>query len=355
MIFILFNDIIALESLRGVLFLDKPKTIYDRVNRKHDKYIFISYSHRDCDVVFPLLDVLYNKNVNFWYDTELSEGDVWNKKVANILTNKDCVGIIFFMSKNSIASNAVHQEIILGQELLEKNENFRILPVLLGFDHSDKPYGEILNAAISLCDYDLVADIQKLFDNGKRLFLSAESFDLAEDIAKFCKKNGASEENYVETRDSHLASAEKFGSYPFGKSGMHEPIEFLLFNRENSLFYYVSKYCLDFVNHEEALNITKETFNLNDDAVIFAGLIDEKTIKEHRDIIGRAIPCDYADLHRTQSFRTFWVRDDKGDLVLYNAENERIDETPAEDNSAFTAGIRLLLIVNDDLLIDKSM
>ena len=75
--------------------MDKPKTIYDRVNRKHDKYIFISYSHRDCDVVFPLLDVLYNKNVNFWYDTELSEGDVWNKKVANILTNKDCVGIIF--------------------------------------------------------------------------------------------------------------------------------------------------------------------------------------------------------------------------------------------------------------------
>ena len=90
-----------------------PKTYLDRRGRKSNKYVFISYSHRDKGYVFPMLQLLYDAGVDYWYDKELNDGEVWNEEIHEIITSSDCVGTIFFLSENAILSNAICQEVPL--------------------------------------------------------------------------------------------------------------------------------------------------------------------------------------------------------------------------------------------------
>lgn len=80
-------------------------TVYDG-----DKpYLFISYSHADEKVVFPLLQGIQEAGYRFWMDRGIEVGTEWSNNIADRLSH--CEAVIFFVSKKSVQSENCLDEI----------------------------------------------------------------------------------------------------------------------------------------------------------------------------------------------------------------------------------------------------
>lgn len=75
------------------------------------RYVFISYSHKDYKKVFCELADLYESGVPFWYDDRLRAGTAWNEDARKHLESENCAGVIFFLSPDFFASEAIKEEI----------------------------------------------------------------------------------------------------------------------------------------------------------------------------------------------------------------------------------------------------
>lgn len=105
------------------------------------KYVVVSYSHKDVDIVYKELCALEDQKASFWYDRDNKTGEDWLENITNQIDNIMCVGIIIFVSKYSLASPSVTEELKYISENYEKN-NLTLFVVLV--DH------ENLDTAISL-------------------------------------------------------------------------------------------------------------------------------------------------------------------------------------------------------------
>lgn len=74
-----------------------------------EDYIFISYSHRDKDAVFPILERMKEEGYRFWYDEGIDPGSEWPESIADHLGR--CRVCLAFMSPNSLASQNCRREI----------------------------------------------------------------------------------------------------------------------------------------------------------------------------------------------------------------------------------------------------
>ena len=88
------------------------------------KYVFISYSHDDFKSVYCDLMSLYNKKIPFLYDGNLPKGTRWDQEVHNYIQSSDCVGVIFYVSKNTILSEAIERECRLVQDTLKGTKSY---------------------------------------------------------------------------------------------------------------------------------------------------------------------------------------------------------------------------------------
>lgn len=329
----------------------QPKTYLDRMGRKKNNYVFISYSHKDAECVFDVLQSLFEADVNYWYDAELTDGQVWNEEVPDVIASPDCVGAIFFLSENSIVSNAVCQEVqAVNSRVKTGDGRFKILPVLIGL----KSYQEMLAKLVVSSAYKSVEDYAALMKNGDRTFIRDDASAISR-LVSFSERIGASEKGYVEIRDTNfsIVDAKKIywyecGAYPATPAGELVPIRWKLISRKDNLLSFVSEYCLDFVEYENACIIDPRRFGLSERAeVVSLRLMDRETLEQYGDSVGRAVPTDYADFKRAQSFRAFWVKGEGDSLLLYNSLNKDTGEIPNPENDMFTAGIRLMLVIDD--------
>lgn len=78
-----------------------------------DKYIFISYSHRDNASVMPFIAEL-QKKYNVWFDEGIEFGREWEDEIAARLLG--CELFIFMVSDNSLASTNCKDEIHMARE-----------------------------------------------------------------------------------------------------------------------------------------------------------------------------------------------------------------------------------------------
>lgn len=80
-----------------------------------DEYYFVSYSHKDYQAVFKDLFELieYGGKEPFavWYDKDLCAGKDWEIEAENHIYDYKCKGVIFYISENSVDSDAIHKEI----------------------------------------------------------------------------------------------------------------------------------------------------------------------------------------------------------------------------------------------------
>lgn len=74
-----------------------------------EPYIFVSYSHKDREKVFPLLADLQMAGFRFWFDEGIDPGSEWPESVGTHLAG--CSVCLIFISENSIHSNNVRREI----------------------------------------------------------------------------------------------------------------------------------------------------------------------------------------------------------------------------------------------------
>lgn len=94
-----------------------------------DNYVFISYSRKDKDIVYADLLEMNRLGVRFWYDDGIAAGENWREIVANKINSPKCVGVIFYLSKNTLFSEAIEAEIkmVFGANSVEKKNNFALL------------------------------------------------------------------------------------------------------------------------------------------------------------------------------------------------------------------------------------
>ena len=83
---------------------------------KDDKYFFICYSSLDFKSVFSDIIELYKRRIPFRYDEILTPGKKWPAEVERFISDSDCLGVVFYLSKNSLASTPVMEEIAITQK-----------------------------------------------------------------------------------------------------------------------------------------------------------------------------------------------------------------------------------------------
>ncbi len=87
-----------------------------------NKYVVVSYSHKDSEIVYRELCALEDQKASFWYDKDNKTGEDWLENITNQIENIMCVGIIIFVSKYSLASPSVTEELKYISEHYEKNK-----------------------------------------------------------------------------------------------------------------------------------------------------------------------------------------------------------------------------------------
>lgn len=109
----------------------QPKCYSDRQTwKKTDKYMFVSYAHKDADIVYSDLHVLYNNCLNYWYDKKLSVGDEWDREVEEIIRDEQCAGIILFFSPDMVKSKACEKELQIYKDIvINKKKQFKLIPI----------------------------------------------------------------------------------------------------------------------------------------------------------------------------------------------------------------------------------
>ena len=74
-----------------------------------EAYVFVSYSHRDKDRVFPLLRTMAENGCRIWYDEGIDPGTEWPESIARHLEDSAvCLAVI---SENSLLSANCRREI----------------------------------------------------------------------------------------------------------------------------------------------------------------------------------------------------------------------------------------------------
>ena len=96
----------------------------------NEPYLFISYSHRDTGIVYPILDALYDRKYRIWYDESCETGNDFRDELRQRIENSEA--IILFVSEASMNSPFCGMEIIVARE-----NGKRIYPVYL--DNADIP------------------------------------------------------------------------------------------------------------------------------------------------------------------------------------------------------------------------
>ncbi len=74
-----------------------------------EPYIFISYAHKDAEVVVPILRVMQQQGYRIWFDVGIEAGTEWSNNIAEHL--RDCEVFVAFVSPNSMSSENCLDEI----------------------------------------------------------------------------------------------------------------------------------------------------------------------------------------------------------------------------------------------------
>ena len=86
-----------------------------------EDYYFVSYSHKDYKKVMKDILLLEDCGINIWYDTDMHVGENLEDIAKTYISKFQCKGIIFYLSKNSILSDACNKEV---EYVLENDKQF---------------------------------------------------------------------------------------------------------------------------------------------------------------------------------------------------------------------------------------
>lgn len=74
-----------------------------------EPYVFVCYSHRDQDMVYPEIRWLQDQGFNVWYDEGISGATRWRDEIAGRI--KQCRMLLFYVSPDSVDSQVCREEL----------------------------------------------------------------------------------------------------------------------------------------------------------------------------------------------------------------------------------------------------
>ncbi len=77
-----------------------------------DPYIFVSYAHKNSEVVFAHITRLHEEGFRIWYDEGIDPGTDWSDEIAGALAKAEI--FLVFISAAAIASHNVRKEIVFA-------------------------------------------------------------------------------------------------------------------------------------------------------------------------------------------------------------------------------------------------
>jgi len=150
----------------------------------NEPYLFVSYSHRDTEQVYRILDALHDRKFRIWYDDCCENGNDFRDELRRRIEGSS--GIILFVSQHSMSSPFCGMEIIVARENGKK-----LYPIYLEDDTVVPPAFEML---LSNTHHSTADNMDKLIKSMVR-DLPAEAMDrltLENDKLRKCEDNGSS-------------------------------------------------------------------------------------------------------------------------------------------------------------------
>lgn len=89
--------------------MDISKNAPFRAYKGKKPFLFISYAHKNSDLVFPFLVELEAKGYRIWYDEGIEPGTEWPEAIASAI--ESCCCVLVFISPDSVLSRNVSNEI----------------------------------------------------------------------------------------------------------------------------------------------------------------------------------------------------------------------------------------------------
>ena len=149
----------------------------------NEPYLFISYSHRDTEQVYPILDALYDRKYRMWYDESCETGNDFRDELRQRI--EKCEAVILFVSEASMNSPFCGMEIIVARE-----NGKRLYPVYL--DAVDVP--PAFSILLANTHHGTANNIDKLVKQMIRDLpaVAMDRLTLENDELKKCEDNGSS-------------------------------------------------------------------------------------------------------------------------------------------------------------------
>ncbi len=89
-------------------------------------YAFVSYSLKDKEIVYPIVEALKNDgyNICIYEQPTILADAIWDKPTLTALQAANCHAVLYFLSENSIASVPVHNELIVSLDGVPYRKTF---------------------------------------------------------------------------------------------------------------------------------------------------------------------------------------------------------------------------------------
>ena len=205
-----------------------------------ENYIFVSYAHRDNNVVLPIIETLQQSGFRVWYDSGIEAGTEWPAYIEEHL--QACTRVLVFMSPAAVASvncrNEINFACLIQKEMLvvylERTElsqgmNLQLNSVQSMFKYNHATAKPLLDALINArilqcCRSDSSAstyDLETEEDVSRNDFLEdfSEKLDILEaqnsgnrELLKKCRQNGPS----IISKVGSLPSNDSSEAFPSG-------------------------------------------------------------------------------------------------------------------------------------------
>ncbi len=149
----------------------------------NEPYLFVSYSHRDTDKVYPILDALYDCKYRIWYDESCETGNDFRDELRKRIERAEA--ILLFVSEASMNSPFCGMEVIVARE-----NNKRLYPIYID-NASVPPAFQIL---LANTHHGTIENMDKLIKSMIRDLpaVTMDRLTTEDGVLKKCEDNGES-------------------------------------------------------------------------------------------------------------------------------------------------------------------
>ena len=197
-----------------------------RKNGVVGKYMFISYAHADQEIVRQAHNLLKPETMLVYDEDHFSNGIFWEPVAKELIEDKDCIGVICFISKKAVMQDSFHEEISFANDWAKKKytdkkdqDNFIYTINLESQNISDYLYNIRSQKSITERERDLIKNFQKIYPS-TRIFSGLADNYKDDIIERF--KNCEDEGFFVDYESFDMTELTLANFYTFLKTGINK-------------------------------------------------------------------------------------------------------------------------------------